>query len=83
MNEMTRADFMEQMVAFERRINERFDLLERMVALGFDDTSDKLSLLAPHACGERQGSVLSWRSVVTRDSTAAGLEQRGDARARG
>ena len=44
MNEMTRADFLEQMAAFERRINERFDLLERLMALGFDDTGDQIRL---------------------------------------
>jgi hypothetical protein len=44
MNEMTRADFVEQMAAFERRLNERFDLLERLMALGFDDTSDQIKM---------------------------------------
>ena len=42
MNEMTRVDFVEQMAAFERRLTERLDLLERLMALGFDDTSDQI-----------------------------------------
>jgi hypothetical protein len=44
MNEITRVDFVEHMAAFERRVNERFDLLERLMALGFDDTSDQLRI---------------------------------------
>ena len=37
-------EFIEQVTALERRLNERFDLLERLVALGFDDTTDQLRL---------------------------------------
>jgi hypothetical protein len=44
MGELTRMEFIEQVTALERRINERFDLLERLVALGFDDTTDQLRL---------------------------------------
>jgi hypothetical protein len=42
MGELTRMEFIEQVTALERRLNERFDLLERLVALGFDDTTDQL-----------------------------------------
>ena len=44
MGELTRAEFVEQVTALERRLNERFDLLERLVALGFDDTTDQIRL---------------------------------------
>jgi hypothetical protein len=44
MGELTRMEFIEQFTALERRLNERFDLLERLVALGFDDTTDQLRL---------------------------------------
>ena len=44
MGELTRMEFIEQVTALERRLNERFDLLERLVALGFDDTTDQLRL---------------------------------------
>ena len=44
MSELTRGEFIEQVTALERRLNERFDLLERLVALGFDDTTDQLRL---------------------------------------
>lgn len=42
MGELTRMEFIEQVTALERRLNERFDLLERLMALGFDDTTDQL-----------------------------------------
>ena len=42
MGELTRVEFIEQLSALERRLNERFDLLERLVALGFDDTTDQI-----------------------------------------
>jgi hypothetical protein len=41
---ITLVELVEQLAAIERRLNERFDLLERMVALGFDDTSDQIRL---------------------------------------
>jgi hypothetical protein len=44
MGELTRMEFIEQFTALERRLNERFDLLERLVALGFDDTTDQLRM---------------------------------------
>lgn len=44
MDEITRGEFLEQLTAFERRIHERFDLLERLMALGFDDTNDQIKL---------------------------------------
>ena len=44
MGELTRMEFIEQITALERRLNERFDLLERLVALGFDDTTDQLRM---------------------------------------
>lgn len=44
MGELTRMEFIEQVTALERRLNERFDLLERLVALGFDDTTDQLRM---------------------------------------
>lgn len=44
MGEMTRMEFIEQVTQLERRLNERFDLLERLVALGFDDTTDQLRM---------------------------------------
>jgi hypothetical protein len=44
MGELTRMEFIEQVTALERRLNERFDMLERLVALGFDDTTDQLRM---------------------------------------
>jgi hypothetical protein len=43
-NGITLGELVEQLSAVERRLNERFDLIERMVALGFDDTSDQIRL---------------------------------------
>ncbi len=44
MTDLTRMELVEQLSAFERRVAERFDLLERLIALGFDDTSDRVDL---------------------------------------
>jgi hypothetical protein len=41
-HELTRDDFLDQLAAFERRLVERLDLLERLIALGFDDATDQL-----------------------------------------
>lgn len=41
---LTREEFMEHLSAFERRVTERLDLLERLIALGFDDASDQLRM---------------------------------------
>ncbi|MGH9176284.1 MAG: hypothetical protein ACRD1H_18090 [Vicinamibacterales bacterium] len=57
MDEMTRADFLEQMAAFERRITERFDLLERLMALGFDDTSDQITIGVERLANSRESSA--------------------------
>ena len=75
MNEMTLTDFLEQMVAFERRLNERFDLLERLMALGFDDTSDTSD----------QIKIAIERLASSRESTAPAPApaRRGDVRAHG
>lgn len=57
MNELTRADFLEQMAAFERRVNERFDLLERLMALGFDDTGDQIRLGVERLVNSQEPSI--------------------------
>ncbi len=44
MNDLTRMELVEQLSAFERRVAERFDLLERLIALGFDDTGDRVDV---------------------------------------
>ncbi len=41
---LTREEFLEHLLALERRLLERLDLLERLIALGFDDASDQLRL---------------------------------------
>jgi hypothetical protein len=41
-HELTRDDFLDHLAAFERRLVERLDLLERLIALGFDDATDQL-----------------------------------------
>jgi hypothetical protein len=69
MNEITRVDFVEHMAAFERRVNERFDLLERLMALGFDDTSDQLRIGIEQIAAARDAAAardLSGRSAAPR-----------------
>jgi hypothetical protein len=44
-NDLTRDEFREQLAAFERRLVERLDLLERLIALGFDDVTDQIRML--------------------------------------
>ena len=41
-HELTRGEFLDHLAAFERRLVERLDLLERLIALGFDDATDQL-----------------------------------------
>ena len=41
---LTREEFIDHLSALERRVSERLDLLERLIALGFDDTSDWLRM---------------------------------------
>jgi hypothetical protein len=41
-DELRRNEFVEQMTLLERRLTERFELLERLIALGFDDARDHI-----------------------------------------
>ena len=43
-HQLTREELVEHLSALERRVIERLDLLERLIALGFDDASDQLRM---------------------------------------
>ena len=65
-HELTRDEFLDHLAAFERRLVERLDLLERLIALGFDDATDQLrvrlgspvgrQLMPPCAMAETEGA---------------------------
>ncbi len=65
-HELTRDEFLDHLAAFERRLVERLDLLERLIALGFDDATDQLrsgwgspvgrQLMPPCALAETEGA---------------------------
>jgi hypothetical protein len=67
-NGITLMELVEQLSALERRLNERFDLLERMVALGFDDTSDQIRLRFGDldVLRDRSSTISSTPSVTAR-----------------
>lgn len=64
MCELTRGEFIEQISALERRLNERLDLLERLVALGFDDTADQIRLRFGELDIVRERSLLVTRRAA-------------------
>lgn len=41
-DELRRSEFVDQLTRLERRLTEQFELLERLIALGFDDTRDQI-----------------------------------------
>jgi len=52
-DELTREEFREHFAAFERRIVERLDLLERLIALGFDTGTDRLRVPLGDSAADR------------------------------